>query len=190
MPVERRRFGRRQPCSRDKRSCSTAISPFPPPKWASRTDCRWPTVSSTRRHYDTVRPSGPKTRISMAWMGSDFTKNGKAPGACPGPLPTEVTHMSARPILQEILQLPPDQRLQLVEDIWESLAMSPSDVPVPDWHRQLLDERLADPQEQPSRTWDEVQANARRPRRCRASGVPEVSAEGGAFRRAGPRDPC
>lgn len=64
----------------------------------------------------------------------------------------DVTGMSARPILEEILRLPPDQRLQLVEDIWESLAASPADVSVPDWHRELLDERLATPGEQPSRT--------------------------------------
>ena len=70
--------------------------------------------------------------------------------------------MDARPILDEILRLPPDQRLQLVEDIWESLAASPADVPVPEWHRVLLEERLADPGEEPSRTWDEVQARARR----------------------------
>lgn len=70
--------------------------------------------------------------------------------------------MSARPILDEILRLPPDQRLRLMEDIWESLATSPAEVPVPDWHRELLDERLADPGEAATRTWDEVRANARR----------------------------
>ena len=73
--------------------------------------------------------------------------------------------MSARPILEEILRLPPDQRLRLVEDIWESLAASPADVPVPEWHRAVLDERLADPGEAAGRSWDEVQANARRARR-------------------------
>lgn len=72
--------------------------------------------------------------------------------------------MSAHPILDEILRLPADQRLRLVEDIWESLAASPADVPVPDWHRELLDERLADPRERATRTWDEVRANARRAR--------------------------
>ena len=72
--------------------------------------------------------------------------------------------MTARPILDEILRLPPDQRLRLVEDIWDSLAASPDDVPVPDWHRELLDDRLADPGERASRTWEEVQANARRAR--------------------------
>ncbi len=72
--------------------------------------------------------------------------------------------MSAHPILGEILRLPADQRLQLVEDIWESLAASPADVAVPGWHRELLDERLVDAQERGIRTWDEVQANARRAR--------------------------
>jgi putative addiction module component (TIGR02574 family) len=73
--------------------------------------------------------------------------------------------MSARPILDEILRLPPDQRLQLVEDIWESLAASPENVPVPEWHRQLLDDRLADPREEPSQNWEDVKANARRSQR-------------------------
>jgi putative addiction module component (TIGR02574 family) len=72
--------------------------------------------------------------------------------------------MSKQPLFDEILRLPADQRLKLLEDIWDSLAESPEDFPVPDWHRDLLDERLADPQEQHIRTWEEVQANARRSR--------------------------
>ena len=70
--------------------------------------------------------------------------------------------MSARPILDEILRLPPDQRLRLVEDIWDSLATAPADVPVPDWHRELLDDRLDEPGEEGTRTWDEVRTSARR----------------------------
>ena len=73
--------------------------------------------------------------------------------------------MSARPILDEILRLPAEERLQLVEDIWASLAASPESVPVPEWHRELLDDRLADPDEQPTRSWEDVKANARRRRR-------------------------
>lgn len=73
--------------------------------------------------------------------------------------------MSAHPILEEILRLPPDQWLRLAEDIWESLAASPTGVPMPEWHREVLDERLADPREEVGRTWDDVQANARRARR-------------------------
>lgn len=73
--------------------------------------------------------------------------------------------MSQRALRTEILRLPPAERLELLEEIWESLAQSPDAVPVPDWHRELLDERLADPAERGTRTWEEVQENARRRRR-------------------------
>jgi putative addiction module component (TIGR02574 family) len=70
--------------------------------------------------------------------------------------------MASHPILEEVLRLPPDERIQLIEDAWESLAASPETVPVPGWHRELLDDRLADPTEIGTRTWDEVKTNARR----------------------------
>jgi putative addiction module component (TIGR02574 family) len=73
--------------------------------------------------------------------------------------------MSQRALRTEILRLPPAERLELLEEIWESLAQSPDTVPSPDWHRELLDERLADPAERGTRTWEEVQENARRRRR-------------------------
>ncbi|HKS06918.1 MAG TPA: addiction module protein [Gemmatimonadaceae bacterium] len=66
--------------------------------------------------------------------------------------------MTPRPLLDEILRLPADQRLKLVEDIWDSLAASPTDVPVPQWHVAELDRRLADPEERPTLTWEQVQA--------------------------------
>ena len=72
--------------------------------------------------------------------------------------------MTPNALLNQILQLPPDQRLQLVEEIWDSLATSAASVPVPDWHRAELDRRLADPTEKPTLTWDEVQQNLK-PRR-------------------------
>lgn len=65
--------------------------------------------------------------------------------------------MSPDDLLAQILQLPPDQRLQLVEQIWESLATSAAGVPVPGWHREELDRRLADASEQATLSWDEVQ---------------------------------
>jgi len=66
--------------------------------------------------------------------------------------------MPPNALLDEILQLPADQRLQLVENIWDSLAASPTDVPMPRWHRDELDRRLADPDERATLTWDDVQA--------------------------------
>ena len=66
--------------------------------------------------------------------------------------------MTSSALLEEILRLPPDQRLKLVEDIWDSIAASPENVPVADWHRVELDRRLADATERPSQSWDDVQA--------------------------------
>ena len=65
--------------------------------------------------------------------------------------------MDSSPLLKQILELPPAQRLQLVEDIWDSLAQSEQSVPVPDWHKQELDRRLADPREDATLSWDDVQ---------------------------------
>jgi putative addiction module component (TIGR02574 family) len=44
----------------------------------------------------------------------------------------------------EILKLPVEERLRLVELIWESLAADPSGVPLGDAHRTVIDERLAE----------------------------------------------
>ena len=68
--------------------------------------------------------------------------------------------MRADALLDEILRLPPADRLRLVEEIWDSLAPDES-VPLPDWHRQELDRRLEDPSERPDLSWDEEQARLR-----------------------------
>lgn len=72
--------------------------------------------------------------------------------------------MTPNALLEQILLLPPEQRLQLIEDIWASLAKSEASVPVPGWHREELDRRLADPAEQPTLSWDDVRRRARPPR--------------------------
>ncbi len=66
--------------------------------------------------------------------------------------------------IAEILKLPAEERMRLLEIIWESLASDPSSIPVGDAHRAVLDERLADLQRNPDDvvSLDEVIANARR----------------------------
>ena len=64
--------------------------------------------------------------------------------------------MTPKALLDEILQLPPDQRLKLVEEVWDSLAASPDEVGVPQWHPDELDRRLADPREQANVSWQDV----------------------------------
>ena len=43
--------------------------------------------------------------------------------------------------LSEILQLSPAERILLVQDIWDSLAASPEEVPVPREHLEELSRR-------------------------------------------------
>ena len=69
--------------------------------------------------------------------------------------------MTRPALLDEILHLPAAERLRLVEDIWDSLTASTTDVPVPDWHREELDRRLADPTEQATISADELKARLR-----------------------------
>ena len=64
----------------------------------------------------------------------------------------------------EILKLPIEERMRLVELIWESLAADPSPLPLSDAHRAVLDERLAEHERNPDdvATRDEILAEARR----------------------------
>ena len=50
----------------------------------------------------------------------------------------------------EILKLPPEERLRLVELIWESLAATPSAVPLSDAHRAAIDQELAEHRRNPN----------------------------------------
>jgi putative addiction module component (TIGR02574 family) len=66
--------------------------------------------------------------------------------------------------IAEILRLPIEERLRLVELIWESIAADPSTIPIGDAHRKVIDERLAEHDSNPDDvvTRDEVLAEARR----------------------------
>jgi len=64
--------------------------------------------------------------------------------------------MTPKALRDEILRLPPQERLELLEDIWDSLT--PEDIPIPDWHKEELDRRLDDPASGPGLTWEEVRA--------------------------------
>ena len=60
--------------------------------------------------------------------------------------------------IQEIETLPVSLRVQLVEDIWDSIARSNASIPIPQWQKDELDLRkqnyLLNPDS--GRTWDEV----------------------------------
>jgi len=57
-----------------------------------------------------------------------------------------------------IFDLSPPEKLQLVEDLWDDLAATPSEVPVHDWQKEELARRKANLMNRPAsgRWWDEV----------------------------------
>jgi putative addiction module component (TIGR02574 family) len=58
--------------------------------------------------------------------------------------------MTSKALLDEIMRLPVAERLKLLEDAWDSIAASPTAVPVPAWHEAELDRRLHRPSAEPS----------------------------------------
>jgi len=67
--------------------------------------------------------------------------------------------MTPKTLRDQILQLSPNQRLELVEEIWDSLT--PDQVPVPEWHKAELDQRLDHPAPGARKSWDEVRKTLR-----------------------------
>jgi putative addiction module component (TIGR02574 family) len=59
-------------------------------------------------------------------------------------------------------QLSVDEKIEYVESLWEQIIES-SPVPIPDWHRELLEERLASYRTSPTEgaPWSEVRAELR-----------------------------
>ena len=66
--------------------------------------------------------------------------------------------------IAEILKLPAEERLRLLEILWESLSRDASAIPLSDAHRAILDERLAEHERNPDDvvSIDKVIADARR----------------------------
>jgi len=62
-----------------------------------------------------------------------------------------------------IFDLSPPEKLQLVEDLWDDLAASPSTVPVHEWQKHELARRKANLMSKPASglTWDEVKSRVR-----------------------------
>lgn len=62
--------------------------------------------------------------------------------------------------LPEILKLSIAERIQLVEDIWDSIAAEPEALSLTEEQREELDRRLADQEANPGvgRPWAEVKA--------------------------------
>lgn len=62
-----------------------------------------------------------------------------------------------------VFDLSPSEKLQLVEDLWDDLATTPSDVPIHEWQKEELARRKANLTQNASSgvSWDEVQRRIR-----------------------------
>jgi putative addiction module component (TIGR02574 family) len=65
--------------------------------------------------------------------------------------------------LAEILKLPAEEKLRLVELLWESLSATPSAIPLGDAHRTAIDDALAEHGQNPDDvlTFDQVVSEVR-----------------------------
>jgi len=68
----------------------------------------------------------------------------------------------SEPVVSEILKLSAEERLRIIDLIWQSL--DPSTVPLGDAHLKVIEERLAEHRRDPDSTLtlDEVLAEARK----------------------------
>ncbi len=90
------------------------------------------------------RGSGAKVK----WEGGTL-------GVSSGKLYTEV--MSKAEIQRQVMELPGEARIEIAEAIWSSLG-DPDAVPLPQWQRDLLNERLASAETEEGRDWEEIKA--------------------------------
>jgi putative addiction module component (TIGR02574 family) len=58
----------------------------------------------------------------------------------------------------DIAEMPIQKRIELVEDIWDSIAEMPESIEIPEWHKNELDKRLEAYHANPSEgsLWKEV----------------------------------
>ncbi len=65
--------------------------------------------------------------------------------------------------IPSIFDLPPSEKLQLVEDLWDDLAATPDAVPVHAWQKEELARRKANLQSNPATGlgWEEVKRRVR-----------------------------
>ena len=60
--------------------------------------------------------------------------------------------------------LPVEEQIEYVTFLWERITAHPERVPVPEWHKRVLEERLRDIEENPDdeSPWEDVEARLAR----------------------------
>jgi putative addiction module component (TIGR02574 family) len=71
--------------------------------------------------------------------------------------------IQVNPTTTSIFDLSPEEKLQLVEDLWDDLAATPEAIPVHDWQKEELARRKANLVKNPASglTWEEVKRKVR-----------------------------
>ncbi|WP_165072847.1 addiction module protein [Paludisphaera rhizosphaerae] len=80
--------------------------------------------------------------------------------------------MDLKSVLSEVQAWPPEDRLRLIEEVWDSLADDESGPELTPELRDLLDRRLAALEAEPDGgvTWDEIRQRYRTARKPRSVG--------------------
>ncbi len=60
-------------------------------------------------------------------------------------------------------ELQVEEKIDYVQSLWERILATPQQVPVPNWHLRVLDERLAAYRTEPEqgKTWEQVREEVR-----------------------------
>ncbi len=66
--------------------------------------------------------------------------------------------MTTQPIVESFRKLSPNEKIRLVQELWDEIAEEASRLPLSEAHRQLLDQRLQQHEENPDdvEPWEKV----------------------------------
>ena len=69
--------------------------------------------------------------------------------------------MSTEPFVLQFRELSPDEQIRLVQELWDEIAEEVSHRPLTESQRRLLDERLADEEQNPGdvESWTKAKAD-------------------------------
>ena len=70
-------------------------------------------------------------------------------GRTPSPRGGRLERMGKQELVAEILALPVEERIEVVEAIWASVSAVPDALPLTDWQKDELDRRLAEMEADP-----------------------------------------
>jgi putative addiction module component (TIGR02574 family) len=59
--------------------------------------------------------------------------------------------------------LPVEDQIDYIQSLWDRITAKPEQIPIPDWHRQVLDQRIAAHESNPEQgtPWEEVRDEIR-----------------------------